>query len=101
MNVDVVSASEREANKTAMRALELSLRYNFVTELTSLIVVADDNFTIDDGQNANLALDESLAFFARPLPSGSAGVVRKSSICLLYTSPSPRDATLSRMPSSA
>ena len=26
---------------------------------------------------------------------------KKSSICLLYTSPSPRDATLSRMPSSA
>ena len=25
----------------------------------------------------------------------------KSSACLLYTSPSPRDATLSRMPSSA
>ena len=25
----------------------------------------------------------------------------KSYICLLYTSPSPRDATLSRMPSSA
>ena len=25
----------------------------------------------------------------------------KRSICLLYTSPSPRDATLSRMPSSA
>ena len=27
--------------------------------------------------------------------------VNMSSICLLYTSPSPRDATLSRMPSSA
>ena len=26
---------------------------------------------------------------------------RLDSICLLYTSPSPRDATLSRMPSSA
>ena len=26
---------------------------------------------------------------------------RKANICLLYTSPSPRDATLSRMPSSA
>ena len=26
---------------------------------------------------------------------------RSSNICLLYTSPSPRDATLSRMPSSA
>ena len=34
----------------------------------------------------------------------SAGVVYKdtrSKVCLLYTSPSPRDATLSRMPSSA
>ena len=27
--------------------------------------------------------------------------VSKYDICLLYTSPSPRDATLSRMPSSA
>ena len=30
-----------------------------------------------------------------------AVVVGRSNICLLYTSPSPRDATLSRMPSSA
>ena len=27
--------------------------------------------------------------------------MKKPTICLLYTSPSPRDATLSRMPSSA
>ena len=27
--------------------------------------------------------------------------IRKTTNCLLYTSPSPRDATLSRMPSSA
>ena len=27
--------------------------------------------------------------------------IKKDEICLLYTSPSPRDATLSRMPSSA
>ena len=27
--------------------------------------------------------------------------INRSSACLLYTSPSPRDATLSRMPSSA
>ena len=30
-----------------------------------------------------------------------AGVRRRRTTCLLYTSPSPRDATLSRMPSSA
>ena len=29
------------------------------------------------------------------------GLVLGSGLCLLYTSPSPRDATLSRMPSSA
>ena len=29
------------------------------------------------------------------------GVIAKTTSCLLYTSPSPRDATLSRMPSSA
>ena len=33
-----------------------------------------------------------------PLPNGDS---KRSAICLLYTSPSPRDATLSRMPSSA
>ena len=27
--------------------------------------------------------------------------IMKANVCLLYTSPSPRDATLSRMPSSA
>ena len=35
-----------------------------------------------------------------PCESGDA-LVTLSSGCLLYTSPSPRDATLSRMPSSA
>jgi len=32
---------------------------------------------------------------------GVFGLMRKLGDCLLYTSPSPRDATLSRMPSSA
>ena len=32
---------------------------------------------------------------------GGVGVDREEDVCLLYTSPSPRDATLSRMPSSA
>ena len=32
---------------------------------------------------------------------GSVGIVSRSGTCLLYTSPSPRDGLLSRMPSSA
>ena len=39
------------------------------------------------------------------LSSGASAKVQRNSVvlwdCLLYTSPSPRDATLSRMPSSA
>ena len=35
------------------------------------------------------------------LPASTALATLERRICLLYTSPSPRDATLSRMPSSA
>ena len=35
------------------------------------------------------------------LPRVEAGAQGEHKFCLLYTSPSPRDATLSRMPSSA
>ena len=35
------------------------------------------------------------------LGGGASTLVAASYLCLLYTSPSPRDATLSRMPSSA
>ena len=64
-----ISASDSEANVTSMRALELSLQYNFVTELTSLIVVADTNFTVGDqnGQNEHLEMD-SLSSLNAGLP---------------------------------
>ena len=41
-------------------------------------------------------LKEKRIFFKETLET-----VIENSVCLLYTSPSPRDATLSRMPSSA
>ena len=46
----------------------------------------------------------SLAGFSNPesaLYDSARDVIYVSNVCLLYTSPSPRDATLSRMPSSA
>ena len=46
--------------------------------------------------------EEVALAYGRDLDSYSGGViVSDEMICLLYTSPSPRDATLSRMPSSA
>ena len=44
-----------------------------------------------------MALDTETA--KRRIPDSTYQISQK--ICLLYTSPSPRDATLSRMPSSA
>jgi len=34
-------------------------------------------------------------------PKGESVMIKKPATCLLYTSPSPRDGLLSRMPSSA
>ena len=52
------------------------------------------------------AKEEVISLQSRPNPLGQNApwqveYVRQALICLLYTSPSPRDATLSRMPSSA
>ena len=45
--------------------------------------------------------DGSAGFFYRLLDVNPAQLQHYRNTCLLYTSPSPRDATLSRMPSSA
>ena len=63
-----------------------------------------DSLTID---NLNHLTEEDLSYedFVKTifiaLDKNSAKYVDDLSLCLLYTSPSPRDATLSRMPSSA
>ena len=45
--------------------------------------------------------DLPLSFQTSSLVMQLSGQTSRYNICLLYTSPSPRDATLSRMPSSA
>ena len=49
-----------------------------------------------DASNTSFFLDA----LKEAQPEGNSEAIRKA-VCLLYTSPSPRDATLSRMPSSA
>ena len=38
---------------------------------------------------------------SKPLPAGAPDAIPEPNVCLLYTSPSPRDKRQSRMPSSA
>ena len=59
-----------------------------VTEICFTDLHGEGNFKIDIGENKNWK-----AVFENKL--------KQTYTCLLYTSPSPRDATLSRMPSSA
>ena len=61
--------------------------------------VKEDVYLPDWKDDERLHYTNQLAdLFAQFLPKGMSGSI---STCLLYTSPSPRDATLSRMPSSA
>ena len=56
-------------------------------------------------ESRNLSLAEAVRLDTAELavPSSHSGVAEQgwSAVCLLYTSPSPRDGLLSRMPSSA
>ena len=62
------------------------------SELSKIVFKRYDalEYRLDDGLKLSLTFGYSHNFSKMPAPS-----------CLLYTSPSPRDATLSRMPSSA
>ena len=58
-----------------------------------------DSFKHDQGQSKCVfETDEDGSFLQLTLMNEDIG---EDHVCLLYTSPSPRDATLSRMPSSA
>ena len=57
------------------------------------------NSAADDA--AGLAITERMEAQVRGMDQARRNSADAVSLCLLYTSPSPRDATLSRMPSSA
>ena len=80
---------------------EIALSIKYVREVIESEYLIDeaylDEHNIDllvhGHDNVNVIPEDRLVIFRR-----TEGI---SSTCLLYTSPSPRDATLSRMPSSA
>ena len=55
----------------------------------------------EDVKIAKDSIDDETVEGVRSLEADKYKYGFDSDICLLYTSPSPRDATLSRMPSSA
>ena len=65
-----------------------------------LIQALDQELNRGKGIKKKMNLTFQVADVKKPLISVKR-IVEKGNFCLLYTSPSPRDATLSRMPSSA
>ena len=67
----------------------------FVAATSALSIAATEDISLKAGENDMGGLKE----WNTDMPVNSDFILDEA--CLLYTSPSPRDATLSRMPSSA
>ena len=98
--VRVFSCATRPDDHAACVAkLQHTFLEDYRTEKHQYVPSTNIKFTseVDDGQKLNMTLP--------PLTLASwhddGSTLRVKLTCLLYTSPSPRDATLSRMPSSA
>ena len=79
-----------------LHAKQRSLAFNLAVDPETPEFVIGDSFRLR--QVLNNLVGNAMKF----TDEGSVSVfIKPSETCLLYTSPSPRDATLSRMPSSA
>ena len=68
----------------------------------AVVTVSSENYAARDGSTASReTFSTPEAAETSTVPSWFIAVVTLSGACLLYTSPSPRDRTRSRMPSSA
>ena len=69
--------------------------------LFNCLVSKDQSIVTDIEGTTRDVIEKSININGLPILLKDTAGIRESGDCLLYTSPSPRDATLSRMPSSA
>ena len=79
---------------------------NEALQILSAVLLTDEKITINNvpdiiDVNKLIEILKNLGVSCSSLGNGSFQFSAKSINCLLYTSPSPRDRTRSRMPSSA
>ena len=80
-------------------------RQHLVLHATTPSGIVYEDIEVGEGKTANAGDYVSVIYETRlngkVIDATGGGEAKVLSTCLLYTSPSPRDATLSRMPSSA
>ena len=98
---------EREKKEIIMAEFSLSLSFSFIYFLFFIIEWKSTETShclqnIDDGiQDVKMVAVSIIKIHGANITSGIASPQNSVRSCLLYTSPSPRDRTRSRMPSSA
>ena len=101
-----IDSSTGEVTLSNALDYETKTSHSFTVTATDGVTTISQTFTltVDNAAINTLAVTLANSGAALAESSSSGTSVGSSSInnpCLLYTSPSPRDATLSRMPSSA
>ena len=95
---------EKKDGKWHAPAFRLKITNSGMTKLWFSLVYFGKDFSISNNLLPMHSLDRTESVWASEIYKGQEYQTIPLSIpedCLLYTSPSPRDATLSRMPSSA
>ena len=96
----------RELEETLRRAMAnaASRSHEFATLEHLLMALTEDTAALEVLNACEVNVDELKQKLTDFIEDDLASIINpaiEDSVCLLYTSPSPRDATLSRMPSSA
>ena len=103
INIHLIPALKDEINQRELEIIKINLTN------TNRPIAGDKcwviNCEIKDTCNFWLSFEKddisSLKSISLSKPNQKPSIIESFLICLLYTSPSPRDSTLSRMPSSA
>ena len=95
-SLPIYKISQSELQKKGINSLLLDVDGTLVNRKSNMIPKDVKNWIIESKKLFSLYLISN-----NPSKKRIAKIAKELNFCLLYTSPSPRDATLSRMPSSA
>ena len=111
---EMLEMSSTGAKVLHTRSVELAMKNNLTLQVLSSLTKKNGTFIVDEKELIEKEIVSGVSYSRNEAnvtisgipdkPGISAkifGLMTENNICLLYTSPSPRDATLSRMPSSA
>ena len=96
MNADRMLTPEEACDTVLAHIAPLGIERVFLLDATGRVLARDVLARRDNPPHDNSAMDGFAVRFA-----DAQGATAEQPVCLLYTSPSPRDTEVSRMPSSA